>query len=708
MKKYIKNIFFILGIFYTIFMLATPCYAGKYDKELSKSQRDSLCQQLKSQRDTANKLGGKSLGGGIIPDNVLISIYNTTKNISDKVALLLTMGHSLTCHAVHAGKNEVDALGIKLFDYPDFSVWICGAIIYMVGFMMTLSIAFYVADIAFKLGFAIIMLPIGIALWPFPITKDRLAILISIILRNAAIFLFLAITVSYALNLIDAALNTEMADEVAEDSPLVAALKSVFTSQQNKISWNEASGIQKLFFLVNNNMTDLIAKNFTLFSSYFLVILFALIYGFKLVGATIPDYVDKFFPDKAFGGGMRASPIHNMMTQGMDFVKKNTVDKAASWAGDVVKTQTGRAIAGVGNLVSGKYNGQIKNYWKNPGNITQGIANKVHDVGASAAKGASSVLTGTLGRVVLGKQASQDLQNSLNEKIDKRAGYLDEKAANVAQNINNAAHERQAQRQQRRDELKEQFNNSEIGKGLNQARSNVNNLHNRAQNAFNDKIDAIHEKRADIDAQVKDVNKEISDFREKALTSIDNFENKVIQKRNTRREKINNWSKAYQAVDNLLAKKEDDKKIVKGIKSAAGFVMKAPIALVDGAHRVTNGAVTLTLNTATVALGSVAKSAVRVGTGIAEAPAKTVGAVAKTPGFIAEGVLKTVNVTKNVQNATNAVKSGIRLTGEVLSKTGEQMQQNYKSDAEIAQEEAEKQARWDKEEKERRERGEEY
>jgi hypothetical protein len=69
---------------------------------------------------------------------------------------------------------------------------------------------------------------------------------------------------------------------------------------------------------------------------------------------------------------------------------------------------------------------------------------------------------------------------------------------------------------------------------------------------------------------------------------------------------------------------------------------------------------------------------------------------------IGKGVNKSANFIKN------AVKSGINLTGEVLARTGEKMQQNYKSPEELAQEEAEKLADWEHEQKERRKRGEEY
>ncbi|MBQ8870682.1 MAG: hypothetical protein IJ019_04830 [Alphaproteobacteria bacterium] len=457
MTRYIKTYTILLILTCMLFVFTPVCNAKKYDTTLSKSQRDSLCQQLINQSKASPTYNG-SLGGGIIPENVFTSLFSTTKNISDSTAILLTLGHSLTCHAVHAGRNSVNIGRVKVFSYPDFSVWLCGLIIYFVGFMLTLSITFYVADIAFKLGFAVIMLPIGIALWPFPITKDKLSTLISIILKSAAIFIFLAITVSYALNLISQAVTMEIDFDTPISEEVVASLP-------------EASGFEKIFALVNNNMTDLIAENFTIFSTFFLVMMFALMYGFQLIGSAIPDYADKIFPDNVFGG---ASPMHHTMTQGMDFVKQHTVDRAASYASDVIKTQTGRALEGTGKLISGQYNGQIKNFVKNPGDIGKNIAHSVHNIGGSVAKGASSVLTGTVGRLVMGKEASTDLKNKIHAKIDEGTNYLDKKADNVAQQQNEQAHARQEAKQKRRDERKEEFDNSAIGKVYNETKESFN------------------------------------------------------------------------------------------------------------------------------------------------------------------------------------------------------------------------------------------
>ena len=403
-----------LSVIFSIIMcimlaFAAPCQAKNYGKTLSKSQRESLCTQLKNQTK-AEMAKSNSLGGGIIPDNVLTSIYSTTKKISDSTATLLVLGNSLICHAVHAGRQKFKFIGIELFSYPDFSVWLCGIIIYCVGFMMTLSISFYVADIAFKLGFAVIMLPIAISLWPFPPTKDKLSAIISIILNNAAIFIFLGITVSYALNLIGHATTMD----IPFDSPTVEA--SV------KKMAGEAKGLEKLFVLINESATDPIAATFTIFSSFFVIMMFALVYGFKLIGSAVPDYANKFFPDKGTGGG---SPIHDTMTQGVDFVKKHTVDRAVSYASDVVKTQAGRLTKGLGNAMAGNH---VR------GSTRQSVGQFCNNLVGNTKKLATSIVIGAPTRLILGKKASHEIMDKVHGRIDDKTNKRNQKIDNWADN----------------------------------------------------------------------------------------------------------------------------------------------------------------------------------------------------------------------------------------------------------------------------------
>lgn len=410
----IKKLFcFICLILISIMCMSyQPGMAADYGKRLTLRERNQLCEEIKAAHaQTGVMKKPSSLGGGIIPDSVLSNIYNTTRNISDATAFLMVLGHALTCNAVHANNWTVSVLGVTLMSIPNIPVWLCGAIIYVVGFMVTLSVTFYLVDIAFKLGFAVIMLPIGIALWPFPVTKDKLSILISIMLKNAAIFVFLAMAVSYALNLINTA----------------------------------TGGMEDLFTRIDNNETDTVSRDFNLASINFLVVLFALIYGMKLIGSAVADYADKFFPDKAFGGGQKASPIHGSMTQGMDFVKKKAVEPVAMWAGDKAKVQLGKATAGVGKLMTGQYNQQLKKaayYAAHPAVAAEQGSRKAakfaSKIGTGTAQAANRVLVGGLGRVVLGKNASQNLKEQLSQKIDARQERVNDWADKNDEQINQA------------------------------------------------------------------------------------------------------------------------------------------------------------------------------------------------------------------------------------------------------------------------------
>ncbi len=324
MMKKLTYLMLCLALLFTI-VLPKPSLAAQnvsqYTKTLTKEQKQSICSSLKSGVKAVPQ--ASTVGAGVVPDSVMQSIYNTTGLLHGATSLIMTLGSALTCHATRTDKQFVSILGIKLFSYPNIPVWICGAIVFCMGFMITLSITFYLVDIAFKLGIAVILLPVGIALWPFPPTNNKLSALISVILHNAAIFAFLGLTVTYAIHLLSAAVGD-----------LGQAFNEIETAN-----------------------TDAVSNRFTLASTGFIVIVFALAYGMKLIGSTVADFADKFFPDNAVGGGQGASPIHGAMTQGMDFVKKKAIQPAVSFASDVAETQLGRATAAIGRKIEGNGKG---------------------------------------------------------------------------------------------------------------------------------------------------------------------------------------------------------------------------------------------------------------------------------------------------------------------------------------------------------------
>lgn len=532
-----KKVLYILVSILTLamFLLPQTADAADYGRRLSRSERQQICNELRAARQQRTpEQKDTSLGGGIIPDTVLSSIYNTTRQISDSVSLVMVLGHALTCNAVHANKQRVTILGVQLFSYPNLPVWFCGAIIYFIGFMLTLSVTFYLVDIAFKLGFAVIALPIGVALWPFPPTKSKLTVIISIILKNAAVFAFLAITVSYALNLIGEA----------------------------------GGGLEDIFKRIDRNETDTITEDFSLASTNFLIVLFALVYGMKLIGSTIEDYVDQFFPDKAFGGGQKASPMHGSMTQAMDFAKKKAVAPAAAWAGDVAKTQMGRATVATGKLLTGGYNQQIKkaaHYATHPGEaVNKGVRSLGNTAGKAiggATRFANRAVMGTVGRAVLGKNASQDIRNRIDNKINAGVDKLNQatgKAADkISQPLTNAS---------------EKFKQTRLAQGMRSTRNALKKSGNAIQKAYDNTINAFDRAQQGVDK-----------IRDRINNPADRIKNDI-----------------YNKINQALGKKEGDSKIVAAGKAVTRGMLKAPVAVAAG----------------------VAKAPAAIAAGVAKAPIK--------------------------------------------------------------------------------------
>lgn len=224
----------------------------------------------------------------ILPADIINRIIGFTQKLEQTVATNFIIGHALTCHSVHAGAWVIEIVGNIKIKVPNAWIWAVGAAIWVFAFMMTLGVSYYLLDISFKLGFSIIAFPIVAALWPFNLTKDKLKKVVSIIIKSAAIFAMLAMTTSYAITLIGESLRD----------------LTVFYQK------------------VDAGDSEWISETFAITGSYFVIIVFAYLFSFKLVGSTLPGYVDKLFPDGVFKG---MSPMHNKMTQLTDFAKKKAL-----------------------------------------------------------------------------------------------------------------------------------------------------------------------------------------------------------------------------------------------------------------------------------------------------------------------------------------------------------------------------------------------
>lgn len=138
----------------------------------------------------------------IVSSDVMNRIMFFAQNLDKNVSTNLVIGHAMTCWSMNGG-----AWDFSLFKMVNLWLWFCGALIWFVGFMLTLGIGYYLLDISFKLGFAIMALPVVIGLWPFNVTKGKVTAVISIMLKAAGTFVFLALTTTYALAMINVALR---------------------------------------------------------------------------------------------------------------------------------------------------------------------------------------------------------------------------------------------------------------------------------------------------------------------------------------------------------------------------------------------------------------------------------------------------------------------------------------------------------------------
>ena len=255
-------------------------------------------------------------GSSLLSKDVLNKILALNQGIDRIVSTNLVIGHGLTCHATHAGVWTI-TIGFFTLHIVNLWIWLCGAIIWFLGFMMTLSIAYYLVDIAFKIGIAIIIFPITIAFWPFSLTKDRVKACISTIFMSVGTFAFLALTASYATLLISASLRD-------------------ISTLETKLSDGD---------------TQWISDTFDVTGPYFLIILFAFLYSLKLIEATIPSYVSLFF-----SGGIAAklTPIHKELTRVTDVAKKSAIG-TGKYVKDVATHQGSRATKGIASTL-GKIN----------------------------------------------------------------------------------------------------------------------------------------------------------------------------------------------------------------------------------------------------------------------------------------------------------------------------------------------------------------
>lgn len=255
----------------------------------------------------------------IVDKSTMDKILKLSEGVSNEVAMNLIIGNALTCFSIKKGIH-FDLLNVINIHIPDIWLWLVGAAIWCAGFMLVLSVCYYLIDIPFKIGFAIIALPVVIGLWPFKMTSGKLKDVIMVAFNAAGTFLFLALSSSYAMRLISQSFST---------------VGGITDEAGNSLTGSEA--LIQAIYMDNAKYVELV---FSFTGGSFLIIMFCYIYGIKMIS----DITNKY-PKKFFGEGITAgagSPLHHMATAATMWASK----KAAApfkMAGDIVAHQAGKA-----------------------------------------------------------------------------------------------------------------------------------------------------------------------------------------------------------------------------------------------------------------------------------------------------------------------------------------------------------------------------
>ena len=91
----------------------------------------------------------------IISADVMDKIVKFSEDVSNEVATNMIIGSALTCFAVQHGTDLAALIPKMTFIIPDIWLWLCGAAIWMAGFMLTTCIFHSFIDFLFRLGFAV-------------------------------------------------------------------------------------------------------------------------------------------------------------------------------------------------------------------------------------------------------------------------------------------------------------------------------------------------------------------------------------------------------------------------------------------------------------------------------------------------------------------------------------------------------------------------
>lgn len=226
----------------------------------------------------------------------------------------------LLCYANHgeASYGEFSVAGIVSINvhFIEPETWLSGAVFYVLGFFILMMASFYMFDVSFNLSIALVILPIGLALWPFGWTRDKLKPMIESIAYYTGVFIFLPLGIVLAVNLIK-----DVADEAIR-----------------------AGGGFDFDSAFAEGKADLIKDNLGITSSGFLKLLICYVLAMRIIPMMAVEFCKHFF-----GGSLVGTPIGDKLNEALSAAKDKTIGRAWKLGKDISKHQVGLMIRNQGD-----------------------------------------------------------------------------------------------------------------------------------------------------------------------------------------------------------------------------------------------------------------------------------------------------------------------------------------------------------------------
>ena len=148
---------------------------------------------------TTELTDGLSVASGYYSTALFAKVNCFIFSIQKELSIAISTGSSLMCVAVNSATN----LGF----IPDFSMLICGFVLWALAWLLTLAFAFYLIDAVVRLGIIGGLMPFLIAAWPFKITRGYTKKGWDMFLNTFFTFVFLGLVISVSIELAFQSMN---------------------------------------------------------------------------------------------------------------------------------------------------------------------------------------------------------------------------------------------------------------------------------------------------------------------------------------------------------------------------------------------------------------------------------------------------------------------------------------------------------------------